>query len=232
MLTGGTNTGGTNAAGTNTGGTNAAGTNTGGTNTGGTNTGGTNTGGMNTAGGAGAGGSAGGGVAGVSGFASGGMAGVGGSASGGVAGVGEMGKGGAGAGGMGGAAGAGGGGATHPGNAVSFGGHWYRFTQASIAGADARSICSGLGGYLACIETQAEDAFLLTLAGTARPWFGLNNLANVNTWVWVNGSPLQYTHWLPGQPDSPANERWGKMLEDGSWDDGSIPTSYICEWDR
>jgi len=122
--------------------------------------------------------------------------------------------------------------ASHPGDAVEFQGHFYRFTQASISGASAEAICEGLGGYLACIETENENVFLLTLAGTARPWFGLNNLANQKVWVWINGSPTTYEHWQPGQPDNPANEHWGKMLETGFWDDGSIETSYMCEWDR
>lgn len=131
-----------------------------------------------------------------------------------------------------GSAGAGGSGAAHPTDAVAFNAHFYRFTKASIAGARAEALCEGLGGYLACIETESENAFLLTLAGTARPWFGLNNLANVKDWVWINGSPVTYKHWQPGQPDNPANEHWGKLLEDGSWDDGSVETSYLCEWDR
>ena len=101
-----------------------------------------------------------------------------------------------------------------------------------ISGAAAQKICSGLGGYLVCIETAAEDKFVLTLAGTTRPWMGLNNLKNVNEYVWVNGSPLDYKHWQKDQPDNPANERWGKMVEDGSWDDGNIDTSYICEWEK
>ena len=116
------------------------------------------------------------------------------------------------AGASGGKAGEGGAGsASHPGDAVELQGHFYRFTQASISGASAEAICEGLGGYLACIETENENAFLLTLAGTARPWFGLNNLANQKVWVWINGSPTSYEHWQPGQADNPANEHWGKM---------------------
>jgi hypothetical protein len=121
--------------------------------------------------------------------------------------------------------------ALHPDDAVAFEDHWYRFTQAEIDWPEAEAICESTGGYLTCIETQAEDAFLLTLAGTARPWMGLNNEADVNTWVWVNGSPVDYTNWMPGQPDYPDTERWGKITADGTWDDGNIPTSFICEWD-
>ncbi|WP_437717095.1 lectin-like protein [Sorangium sp. So ce448] len=119
----------------------------------------------------------------------------------------------------------------HPGDAVQFNGHWYRHTTATIDAAAAQGICSGLGGYLVCIESQPEDAFVLTLAGTTRPWMGMNNLKDVNHYEWINGSPVTYTHWQPGQPDNPANERWVKMVADGTWDDGNIDTSYICEWD-
>jgi hypothetical protein len=121
--------------------------------------------------------------------------------------------------------------ALHPDDAVEFGGHWYRFTQAAIGGAEAEAICEGLQGYLACVESEAEDDFLFTLAGTARPWIGLNNEVDVNTWVWVDGSPVTYTNWQPGQPDNPEAERWVKIAEDSMWDDGNIASSYICEWD-
>lgn len=121
--------------------------------------------------------------------------------------------------------------ALHPDDAVEFDGHWYRFTQASVGGAEAEATCEGLGGTLACVESEAEDDFLFTLAGTARPWIGLNNEADVNTWVWVNGSPVTYTNWQPGQPDYPDNERWVKIAEDSRWDDGNIASSYICEWE-
>jgi hypothetical protein len=120
----------------------------------------------------------------------------------------------------------------HPDDAVEFEGHWYRFTQASIGGAEAQVECEALGGYLACIESQPEDAFIFSLAGTARPWFGMNNEADINNYVWVNGSPVTFEHWAPGQPDYPATERWVKMQEDGTWDDGNIASSYICEWEE
>ena len=121
--------------------------------------------------------------------------------------------------------------AVHPDDAVEFEGHWYRLTEASVGGAEAEAICEGLGGYLACVESEAEDDFLFTLAGTTRPWIGLNNEDDVDTWVWVNGSPVTYTNWQPGQPDYPDTERWVKIAEDSMWDDGNIPSSYICEWE-
>lgn len=92
-------------------------------------------------------------------------------------------------------------------------------------------MCDELGGYLACVESKQEDDFLFTLAGTTRPWIALNNEEDVNTWVWVDGSSLTHTNWQPGQPDYPDTERWVKIAEDGSWDDGNIPSSYLCEWE-
>jgi hypothetical protein len=115
---------------------------------------------------------------------------------------------------------------------VPFGGHWYKFFDALIGGAEAQVNCAALGGYLVCIETQAEDVFVLSLAGASRPWMGLNNEQDINSYVWINGSPVTYTHWQALQPDNPATERWVKMNADGTWDDAVLPSSYICEWDR
>lgn len=121
--------------------------------------------------------------------------------------------------------------AVHPDDAVEFGGHWYRLTEAEVGGAEAKALCEDLQGYLACVESEAEDDFLFTLAGTARPYIGLNNEDDANVWVWVNGSPVTYTNWQPGQPDYPESERWVKIAEDSMWDDGNIPSSFICEWE-
>ncbi len=179
---------------------------------------------------AGSGGVGGAGAGGAGGAVS-GSAGAGGSNAGGVGGA-TAGTGGAAAGGAE-TGGAGGMGSVsvHPDDAVEFEGHWYRLTMAEIGGAEAEAICEEQGGYLACVASESEDAFVFSLAGTTRPWIGLNNEDDVNTWVWVNGMPVTYTHWQPGQPDAPSTERWVKVAEDGTWDDGNIPTSYICEWD-
>jgi hypothetical protein len=133
-----------------------------------------------------------------------------------------------------GANGSGGAGASghHPSDAMACSGHWYRFTQANISGSDAQTACQSLGGYLACITSQAENACVLALAGSARPWIGLNDEATVGDYVWINGSPVTYMNWQPGQPDNPSTERWVKLNADGTWDDASMPSSYVCQWDQ
>lgn len=118
----------------------------------------------------------------------------------------------------------------HPNDAVSFQGHWYKFTQAAISGADAEMKCEQDGGYLVCISSQEENAYVLSLAGENRPWIGLNNNDDPNTYSWVNGSPTAYDDWQPGQPDNPGREHWVKLNDDGTWDDAYMPSSYICEW--
>jgi hypothetical protein len=120
----------------------------------------------------------------------------------------------------------------HPDDAVAYGGHFYRFTDASIGGADAQAECASSGGYLVCIESAEENAFVLTVAGSVRPWIGLNDEKEVANYVWVNGSPVTYKNWEPYQPDKANIERWVKLNADGTWDDAVNPAGYICEWDK
>ena len=118
----------------------------------------------------------------------------------------------------------------HPSDAVSFGGHWYRFTQASVSGEQAEAACEALHGYLVCIGSQAENDFVLSLAGSNRPWIGLNDVQSHGNYVWIDGSPVTYQNWLSGQPDLPDTELWVKLNADGHWDDASAVSAYICEW--
>ena len=118
----------------------------------------------------------------------------------------------------------------HPSDAVSFGGHWYRFTQASVSGDQAEAACEALHGYLVCIGSQAENDFVLSLAGSNRPWIGLNDVQSHGNYVWIDGSPVTYQNWLSGQPDLPDTELWVKLNADGHWDDASAVSTYICEW--
>lgn len=130
----------------------------------------------------------------------------------------------------------------HADGAQQFETHWYQLYIDSILWPEAKTKCEGLQGYLACIRSLEENDFLHALAGpiTApdggvlypRPWLGGNNEADVNTWIWIDGSPWAFTHWDLLQPDLPDKERWLKMNTDGAWDDGNLPSSYFCEWHR
>ncbi|KTG34363.1 hypothetical protein cypCar_00012401 [Cyprinus carpio] len=53
-------------------------------------------------------------------------------------------------------------------------------------------------------------------------------------WLWTDGTPFDYTHWAPGQPDNkgePRTESCGELnYENNGWNDGTCltPQGYVC----
>ena len=98
------------------------------------------------------------------------------------------------------------------------------------------------GGHLVSIHSAAENAFVRGLVPTHRGiMIGLSDASGpVNSFAWFGGSPLAYTNWHSGQPDSRVvlrftsflSEDWGMMLDEGTWFD--VPYSdgnpYVCKF--
>ena len=72
---------------------------------------------------------------------------------------------------------------------------------------DASAYCQALpgGGQLASIHSDAAQTnAVLACADAAddlRCWIGLNDMANEGTFSWSDGSPLDFQHWAPGEPN-------------------------------
>jgi hypothetical protein len=98
----------------------------------------------------------------------------------------------------------------------------------------ARSRCQERGQELASIHGDEVWEFLsfgfLDLSGTWESWIGLNDTAEPGTWVWTDGSPLDYDRW---SMDAPAPEDFGfhcvmNTLE-GWWNQPcEEPRRFIC----
>lgn len=121
----------------------------------------------------------------------------------------------------------------HPATAVAYNGHWYQYFKAGVCWNAAHAACEALGGYLACVSDQAENTFLASLIMRGdSAYVGGHSLRSPRVWEWLDGTPMTFTNWQPGKPDHPGMEYWMKLVYDGRWDDGYLPWSYICEWDR
>ena len=59
----------------------------------------------------------------------------------------------------------------------------------------ARLACQVIGGDLASIHSAEEDAYAWSISKSEPAFFGLNDVANDGTWLWSDGSPLNYTNW-------------------------------------
>jgi hypothetical protein len=73
----------------------------------------------------------------------------------------------------------------------------------------------------------------------AKWWTGFNDLTVEGTWVWINGDPVTYTNWHPGEPNNVYSSFWRQDEDcmqynrygDGTWNDEWCSQSFrfICE---
>jgi hypothetical protein len=117
-----------------------------------------------------------------------------------------------------------------PDDAVRFGKHYYKVYREQLSWPDAKARCEALGGYLACVESAAENAFLSELADGARCWLG--GSMDDDAWRWVSGEAFRYRAWAEDEGDN-RGQPYLIIDEDGRWRDAFERHRffYICEWD-
>jgi len=104
--------------------------------------------------------------------------------------------------------------------------------------AGARLFCESHGYTLAIVESAAEDAYLydaIAARGFSDTWIGHNDLLEEGRWVWLDGSPLVYSHWDEGEPNDGGGEDCGLIMtrhgRESEWDDRPCESErpHICE---
>ena len=106
---------------------------------------------------------------------------------------------------------------------------------------DAREKCKEMGGDLAIIRSANENQFIFDLVTKTRGipehwgvWIGLQRKADGN-FQWVDGSPLEYNKWYPGEPnDTGGREDCGHMgTSGGGWNDSpcdwEVKPAFVCK---
>jgi len=111
-----------------------------------------------------------------------------------------------------------------------FEGHEYALIPSQMSWYEAKRWCSEQGGYLACIETHAELAFLWNkVVGANRPgaphleslnpsehhyWVGASDSAREGKWRWITGTDVDVSMFhragIPGHKSQPTDNRWGE----------------------
>lgn len=86
-------------------------------------------------------------------------------------------------------------------NWIEFEGSFYRLTPRKMGFHEARSWAQNREGDLVAVNSEAEQRFILSRFGDKRPlWLGLTDEEEDGTWRWLNGDPLTYDAWRPGEP--------------------------------
>jgi len=97
---------------------------------------------------------------------------------------------------------------------------------------NAQDVCAANGGYLACIGSASENAYLASLLQVPAAYIGLNDAWDEGQFTWDCGEPLNYTNWYPGQPNNfNNNQDYVELLSNGQWNDQYYykPLEYIME---
>ncbi len=130
---------------------------------------------------------------------------------------------------------------TNPAN----GHNYYLLEKASWTASQAMAV--SLGGNLVTINDHEEDAWVFSqfshFGGRVRElWIGLNDVAVEGSMVWASGEPVDYTHWVPREPNNSGRGEhhvviWGArphFAYGGLWNDlsdsgGRYRTSGVVE---
>ncbi|MEO0779205.1 MAG: lectin-like protein, partial [Bacteroidota bacterium] len=94
----------------------------------------------------------------------------------------------------------------------------YFYASTSISWGTAQDRAEAIGGHLVVINSAEENQYIQNNVNT-RIWIGLSDEAQEGNFRWVNGDPVDYTNWNPGEPNNSNNEDFGELLTNGRWND-------------
>uniref|UniRef100_UPI00262C28AD lectin-like protein n=1 Tax=Crocosphaera sp. TaxID=2729996 RepID=UPI00262C28AD len=90
----------------------------------------------------------------------------------------------------------------------------------------ARNEGTAAGGHLVAINSWEEQRWLNKNFGYLTYWIGLTDEVSEGHWRWVNGEPITFTNWIPGEPNNKRNEDYAYSYGSGKWND----VDPITDW--
>jgi len=119
--------------------------------------------------------------------------------------------------------------------------HCYLLSDHTTTWYDAQTACEDLthGGHLASVHAETLSAVNAIIASSGHPdiWLGLRRTRDDEGWAWSDGSGLDITNWLHGQPDNPGVKASSSTsncvgsTSSGQWFDYPCahPFHYMCQ---
>ncbi len=101
-----------------------------------------------------------------------------------------------------------------------YNGHRYFCSKYAATWEDAHEKAQYLGGHLAIINSEEENHYLSNLITVRSAYIGLTDKEYEGTFEWVNGEPVTYSNWYPGQPNNYRGlQNYVELLYNGYWND-------------
>ncbi|XP_065326095.1 ladderlectin-like [Pelmatolapia mariae] len=90
--------------------------------------------------------------------------------------------------------------------------------------AQAERNCLSMGAHLASVHSSSEYHHIQKLTGPhgyKETWIGGTDASGENVWLWSDGTPFQYAHWCPGEPNNAFKQDCLQINNSSSkcWDD-------------
>ncbi|XP_065392223.1 low affinity immunoglobulin epsilon Fc receptor isoform X3 [Macaca fascicularis] len=109
----------------------------------------------------------------------------------------------------------------------------YYFGKGTKQWLHARYACEDMEGQLVSIHSPEEQDFLTKHASHTISWIGLRNLNLKGEFIWVDGSPVDYSNWAPGEPASQSHGKDCVMMRGSShWNNAFCDRklgSWVCD---
>lgn len=122
-----------------------------------------------------------------------------------------------------------------PRNVVKFGGHDYALIEEKATWHVAKKRCEEMGGHLVCVETPAEEAFVLSITARFSEtfWVGATDEDTENEWRWVDGTPVKLAQMIVDNAQSAEHHLYCGR-DPVSFGDflGGRRMAFLCEWEK
>ncbi|KAM5238000.1 low affinity immunoglobulin epsilon Fc receptor [Ctenodactylus gundi] len=109
----------------------------------------------------------------------------------------------------------------------------YYFGKGKKQWIQARFTCEDMEGRLVSIHSTDEQDFLTKHAHKEGSWIGLRDLDMEGEFVWMDGSPMDYSNWQLGEPNNAEpSEDCVMMKGSGKWNDAHCRSwldAWVCE---
>ncbi len=110
-------------------------------------------------------------------------------------------------------------------------GHRYYISKSKLPAAQAASVCTQYGGYLATPGSATENRMLTNELAGQTALIGLSDVATEGVFKWADGQPFGFQHWATGQPNigvltAPSLD-YVKIAADGRWENVGADSTYF-----
>jgi hypothetical protein len=117
---------------------------------------------------------------------------------------------------------------------ATFGGHQYALMNPGKTWDEARKHCEQMGGHLLLIDSEAEEAFILSNLGGSDFWVGATALYSPGKYLRLDGAPFRGYKARFSQNDNNKEQKsvaWRAGAKE--WDDNEdgLRYPYVCEWE-